>query len=157
MKADIGVIEFMRCYFEPEKLNLKHLLWIVYQLLTIKRTLRSRPPFPELVVLWEAAQLSVWSKDCIGKNHLRVGQGQSQGQGPLHYRFCRDLREKNPQTKSQRKKLKIAATTRLLMYLVHLPLPPSLGSVELLEMGNHVFHSLRPSTLGGDGKTIKRI
>ena len=55
MKADIGVIEFMRCYFEPEKLNLKHLLWIVYQLLTIKRTLRSRPPFPELVVLWEAA------------------------------------------------------------------------------------------------------
>ena len=86
MKADIGVIEFMRCYFEPEKLNLKHLLWIVYQLLTIKRTLRSRPPFPELVVLWETAELSVWSKDCIGKNHLRVGQGQSQGQGPLHYK-----------------------------------------------------------------------
>ena len=36
MKADIGVIEFMRCYFEPEKLNFKHLLCIDYQLLTIK-------------------------------------------------------------------------------------------------------------------------
>ena len=86
MKADIGVIEFMRCYFEPEKLNFRHLLCIDYQLLTIKRTLRSRPPFPELVVLGEAAQLSVWSKDCIGENHLRVGQGQSQGKGPLHYK-----------------------------------------------------------------------
>ena len=155
MKADIGVVEFMRCYFEPEKLNLKHLLWIVYQLLTIKRTLRSRPPFPELVVLWEAAQLSVWSKDCIGKNHLRVGQGQSQGQGPLHYRFCRDLRKKIHRPKVSAKRLKIAASTRLSMYLVHLPLPPSLSSVELLKMGHNVFHSLRPSTLGGHGKLIK--
>ena len=30
MKADIGVIEFMRCYFKPEKLNFKQLFCIDY-------------------------------------------------------------------------------------------------------------------------------